>query len=407
VPAVRVLLSEGSSLTAREIVTCLGPVGYHVEVLDPDPVCIARLSRWVRRVHRCPRSGVDPLAYLEVVEKVVAERQIDVVLPTHEQAWLFAAAAELLSGVPIAVADLASFGRVQSKVEFARLLDELGLAQPRWRLVAGEDDLTEVPFPFWLKTAFSTAGSGVRLVTDQRSRTAAMHELLNQGVGPMMAQQPASGQYGQVQGLFDRGRLVAVHTSVQTGIGIGPSAAARLSVDHPVPRRDITVLGEALGWHGGLTLDYLHEDGMPQYIECNPRTVEPANAAASGLNIPELQVLLTGGEALPPQTRVGRAGVRTHGTIALLLGAAAYRGSRRAIAAELARAITRRGHYQASAEQLTPALRDPPSIAALLFVIARAVISPRQATQVARRAVARYSITPDTIERVAAVVPPM
>jgi hypothetical protein len=58
--------------------------------------------------------------------------------------------------------------------------------------------------------------------------------------------------------------------------------------------------------------------------------------------------------------------------IALLLGAAAYQGSRRAIAAELA------------------------------FVIARALTSLRQATQVASRAVARFSITPDTIERVAA-----
>ena len=73
-----------------------------------------------------------------------------------------------------------------------------------------------------------------------------------------MAQQPARGRYGQVQALFDHGRLVAVHTSVQTGTGIGGSAAARLSVDHPVARRDVALLGDALGWHGGLTLDYMH-----------------------------------------------------------------------------------------------------------------------------------------------------
>src|SRR5581483_3670219 len=102
---VRVLLSEGSSLSAREVVTCLGPVGYHVEVLDPDPLCIARLSRWTRKVHRCPPSGSEPLAYLELTRRVVLERQIDVVLPTHEQAWLFAAARGLLSGVPVAIAD--------------------------------------------------------------------------------------------------------------------------------------------------------------------------------------------------------------------------------------------------------------------------------------------------------------
>jgi hypothetical protein len=174
-----------------------------------------------------------------------------------------AAAGPLLAGVPVAVADIASFGRVQSKVEFARLIDELGLPQPRWRLVADQDDLAGLPFPYWLKTAFSTAGRGVRLVTDERSKAAAGLELFEDVAGTGMAQEPAGGQYGQVQGLFDQGRLVAVHTSVQVGTGIGPSAAARLSVDHPQPRRDIAMLGEALTWHGGLTIDYLHQHGAP------------------------------------------------------------------------------------------------------------------------------------------------
>jgi hypothetical protein len=129
-----------------------------------------------------------------------------------------------------------------------------------------------------------TVSIDARVPADERSRADAQHELLDQASGAVMAQEPAVGQYGQVQGLFDRGRPVAAHTSVQTGIGIGPSAAARLSVDHPRPRRDIATLGEALTWHGGLTLDYLHVRGNPSYIECNPRTVEPGNAAASGLS---------------------------------------------------------------------------------------------------------------------------
>lgn len=399
--AVRVLLSEGSSLTAREVVTCLGPGGYELEALDADRLCIARFSRWVRRVHGCPRPAVDPRGYLEFVKRIVVERRIDVVLPTHEQAWLFAAAGPLLEGVPVAVADIASFDRVQSKLEFARLLDALGLPQPQWRPVADERDLTSLPFPYWLKAAFSTAGQGVRQVTCERSRSAAVEALLGNANAGVMAQQPAHGQYGQVQGLFDRGRLVAAHTSVQVGTGIGPSAAARLSVDHPAPRRDIQTLGEALNWHGGLTLDYLHEGGVPQYIECNPRTVEPANAAASGVNLPELQVRLTLGAQAPSLPHVGRAGVRTHGTIALLLGTAAYKGSRRAILAELGRAITRRGPYRASHEQLTPVLRDPPSAAVLAFIVSRTLASPLRAANVATKAVTGYAITPETIATVA------
>jgi len=402
VVGVRVLLSEGSSLTAREVLTCLGPADFHVEALDPDRLCIDRFSRWMRKVHACPRPGADPVGYLDAVKRVVRDRRIDVVLPTHEQAWLFAAGAPLLSGVPLAVADVASFDRVQSKVEFARLLDELRLPQPRWRLVTGRGDLYALSFPYWLKSAFSTAGGGVRLVSDERSRANAELELLDVDM-PVMAQEPARGQYAQVQALFDHGRLVAAHTSVQTGTGIGPSAAARSSVDHPIARRHIGLLGEALSWHGGLTLDYLHEQGEPSYIECNPRMVEPANAAASGVNLPELQVRLTAGERLPSPPRTGRVGVRTHGTIALVLGAAAYGGTRRAVGAELARAIARRGCYRGSAEQLTPVLRDPPSAAAAVFVIGEALASPRGATEVASKAVARYSITPKTIAALAAM----
>jgi len=404
VVGVRVLLSEGSSLTAREVLTCLGPADFHVEALDPDRLCIDRFSRWMRKVHACPRPGADPVGYLDAVKRVVRDRRIDVVLPTHEQAWLFAAGAPLLSGVPLAVADVASFDRVQSKVEFARLLDELRLPQPRWRLVTGRGDLYALSFPYWLKSAFSTAGGGVRLVSDERSRANAELELLDVDM-PVMAQEPARGPYAQVQALFDHGRLVAAHTSVQTGTGIGPSAAARSSVDHPIARRHIGLLGEALSWHGGLTLDYLHEQGEPSYIECNPRMVEPANAAASGVNLPELQVRLTAGERLPSPPRTGRVGVRTHGTIALVLGAAAYGGTRRAVGAELARAIARRGCYRGSAEQLTPVLRDPPSAAAAVFVIGEALASPRGATEVASKAVARYSITPKTIAALAAALP--
>jgi len=140
VDGVRVLMSEGSSLTAREVLTCVGLGGHHAEALDPDALCTARFSRWTRKVRSCPRSGTDPLGYLHNLKQVVAERGIDVVLPTHEQARLYAAAAPVLSGVPVAVADTALFDRVQSKIEFARLLDELGLPQPRWRLTTDTID---------------------------------------------------------------------------------------------------------------------------------------------------------------------------------------------------------------------------------------------------------------------------
>jgi hypothetical protein len=163
----------------------------------------------------------------------------------------------------------------------------------------------------------------------------------------------------------------------------------------------MATLGAALGWHGGLTLDYLHRDGSPLFIECNPRTVEPGNAAASGLNIPDLQVRLSLGES-PPQAppRRGRAAVRTHGSIALLLGLAERGASRRRILAELRDALLRRGLYRDSAEQLTPVLRDPPSALAVAVVSARLLFAPASAVRIAGAAVGRYAIGPGNVETV-------
>lgn len=53
---VKVLLSDGSGLTARQVAGRLAAMGHVVEVLSPDPLCLCRFTGHVRRVHRVPSS---------------------------------------------------------------------------------------------------------------------------------------------------------------------------------------------------------------------------------------------------------------------------------------------------------------------------------------------------------------
>ena len=397
-PGIRVLLSEASSLTAREHLTVLGRAGVRVEAMSSDPFALCRWSRWLRALHRCPAAASDPEGYLAAVARVLASGRFDALLPTHEQAWLFAVARDRLpAATPVALAPAGSFRRVQSKIEFARLLDELGAPQPRWWLAGDEESLAGLAFPYFLKAPFSTAGQGVRPVRDAGERRRALAQL---GGGPLLAQEPAAGQYGQVQALFREGRLLAAHTSVQTGTGIGGSAAARLSVDHPRARHWAAAVGEALRWHGGLALDYFHVGGEPVFIECNPRLVEPANAAASGCNLPLLSIALAAGRALPADLVTGRPGVRTHSTLALLLGTAERTGSRRATARTLRDAVSGHGAFAGGSEMLTPVAHDPPSLLILLRAAATVLARPAAATRLAGRAIATYSVPEQAVARV-------
>jgi hypothetical protein len=392
---LRVLLSEASSLTAREHLSVLGPAGIDIDVAASNRLAIARFSRWCHHTVRVPRSADDPKGYLAAIAAALRAGRYDALLPTHEQAWLFAAGRHLLpADVPLAVADIEAFDQIQGKLACCRLLDEVSLPQPAWSVMATADDARRADLPCWLKASFSTAGRGVRYVTSPGQAADIYDELA--AAGPVIAQQPAAGAYAQVAGLFSRGRLVAVHTSELAGAGAGGSAAARVSVDHPRPRADIERLGRHLAWHGGLTLDYLHRNGAPVYIEANARTVEPGNPAAAGVNLPALTIAISRGDSLPGVTVVGRPGVRTHSSLALMLGAAERTGSR----AAALRALTDRLGLRGSREVLTPVATDPLSLIPVLVVASQLLLRPGRAQALAAGAVRDYAVPPRAVDLV-------
>lgn len=395
---MRVLLSEASSLTAREHLSVLGPAGIDVDLLSSVSLPLGRFSRWCSQVIDVPAVADDPLSYLHNVGRLLASGVYDALLPTHEQAWLFAAGRHLLpADAPLAVSPIEAFDRVQSKVEFCRLLDEVALPQPGWSPVTSADDVAAVGFPCWMKAEFSTAGRGVRHVVDQQTAARAFAELSAANVR-VLVQQPAAGTYAQVAALFCHGRLVAVHCSEQVGTGAGGSAAARIGVDHPLVRQHVTRLGAHLAWHGGLTLDYLHVDGQPQYIECNPRTVEPGNAAASGVDLPQLTIALSRGDTLPSSPIIGRPGQRTHSAMALMLGAAERDVSRVAVLKTLVTALAARGPYRGSREVLTPLRQDPLSAVPLLVTALQVVARPTRVAAIAAGAVRGYAVPASAVE---------
>ena len=412
------LLSEGSSLTAREFVAVLGARGIDVEVASPTRRPLASFSRWCRAVRPVPAPGDDPVGYLRALDALLAAGRCTALLATHEQAWLLAAGERYLPHARgrLAVAGAGAFERVQSKISFAALCDELGIPQPAWHEVGCEADLDRVGYPVWVKAAYSTAGRGVRRAATRAEAVSAWRALGGAGTagpagasddsgrdGPggaragatgrtperapvkVMVQAPAAGAYRQVAALFDRGRLIA---------------AARLSVADPGAVDAVVRLGRELEWHGGLTCDYFSDGGGRRlFIECNPRTTEPGNAAAAGVDLPSLTIALATGGPLPRAPLIARAGVRTRSTMALALGAAETRGTRRAVVGALGRALGGRGPLRGSREVLTPVLRDPPGLVPALAAVGAVLVRPGAVADLAGDAVGAYAITPATIAR--------
>ena len=153
-----VLLTEGASLSARHTLYGLGP-HYTIDVIDPDPLCQCRFSRFVRRWTRSPSFSSQPEEFLRFLARQIRDHRYDVVLPTHEQVYLLSRFRAALDGhTGVALPPFESLERLQNKAEFCRLLSELDLPQPEVTFVRTRADFDrQWEFPFYLKLSHSTA----------------------------------------------------------------------------------------------------------------------------------------------------------------------------------------------------------------------------------------------------------
>jgi glutathione synthase/RimK-type ligase-like ATP-grasp enzyme len=396
---LRVLLSEGSGLTSRQVANRLGTLGHHVEILSSTPVCLTRFTRHVRALHRVPRFADDPLAWFEAANGVAKTRDIDVLLPTQEQVAVLSAL-HPRRDVATVVPDFAALRRVQDKIEAWRTLEAIGIPQPDSVVVRNKNDLARVVrFPVFVKRPISTASAGVRrAATAAELATAAT--ALGLGSGELLVQTQASGPLAMVQALADHGRLVAHHANLRILEGIGGGAAIKESVVLPTLAEHLERLVQELGWHGPISMDVIVTDGGPLVIDVNPRLVEPINAALAGVDLVGAMLELAQ-NGHPAPVPAGKPGLRSCQLLLCILGAAEH-GSRRGILRELIDGVRRRGAYERAVEELTPLGGDPIAALPVILAVLVTLTKPSLWRLFHAGATGPYSLTPEAWRKIVA-----
>jgi hypothetical protein len=189
-----------------------------------------------------------------------------------------------------------------------------------------------------------------------------------------------------LQAIYDHGRLVAHHASLRESEGANGGSATKRSVRLPAATAHLERLGEALAWHGALSLDAILTEEGPVYIDVNPRLVEPGNAWRAGTDLVASLIDVSLGRHPRPRPP-GRADVVTRQRLIGVLGAR----TRRAVIREL---------VAPGADELTPTRKDPRSAIPLVAVTAAALVTPRAASFLTGGAVAGYALTPSAWERI-------
>ncbi len=392
-----ILLTEGSSSSARQTLYNLDAT---VDIVDPSPLCQCRFSSRIRKCYRCPHYSRDPAAYLRFLVKRIQEGKYDVLLPTHEQVYLLSYFRESFERhVGLAVPEFDALQRMQSKVEFSRLMTELGLPTPRFQVVSHEADLDSISeYPCYLKLAHGTGGLGVERIESLEQLKHAFAKFKRLGVVPddaeVIVQQPAYGTPSVVQSVFQHGRLIAAHCSENRLVGLGGGQMFRESAKHDAVWPDLQHLGEKLRWHGPLFLEYFYhpESGQVQYFEANPRIGETVNARLCGVNLCDLLVKISLGEqvatALPT-----RPGVQSHNGFQVLLAKAIGGANRRELFAEAWRMMRHAGAYKGCENETTRPSEDLWSVIPATAVALQLFVRPQLAPRIVESTIANYSLT--------------
>jgi hypothetical protein len=115
-----------------------------------------------------------------------------------------------------------------------------------------------------------------------------------------------------------------------------------------------------------------------------------------------LTTAISRGGSLPATPVIGRPGVRTHGSLALMLGAAERTGSHAAALHALMAGLGRRGGLRDSREVLTLLPADPLSLVPVLVVASQLLLRPGWAQAIATGAVRDNAVPPAAVDIVRA-----
>ena len=220
---MRVLLTDGSGLTSRQVANRLFASGHVVEALTPDPFCICRFTRHVHRLRRVPAYGSDPFAWLEVALAAYGAGEFDVLFPTQEQVAVLASVPNRLqaTGVVTAVPPWTALLAVQDKVSAFTTLQRLGVPQPP----ASTEPAGWDAYPAFVKIPIGTASGGVTRVVSAAELARACS-----GHPHVLVQLAVAGPLAMCQSVFDHGSLVAFHANLRTGEGANGGASHKSSI---------------------------------------------------------------------------------------------------------------------------------------------------------------------------------
>ncbi|MEM1370565.1 MAG: ATP-grasp domain-containing protein [Cyanobacteria bacterium P01_H01_bin.15] len=224
-------------------------------------------------LHETPSPSKEPVAFTQMVAKIVNKRQIDLIVPTFEEGFFLSRYAELLP-VQLFAPPFEVIEQLHSKYRFAQLCRELGISIPETHIVSSQNEMREQIAKlekYVARPAFSRGG--LEFLTNFGPRTGefSVDDCTPTLDNPWLVQPYVEGEDACSFSIVQEGKI-RVHCAYKPTVpSQGGWAVQFTSVDDFGSFDIASKIAKKFKITGFISFDYRQtKDGL-MAIECNPR----------------------------------------------------------------------------------------------------------------------------------------
>ncbi|MBA2505456.1 MAG: carbamoyl-phosphate synthase large subunit [Thermoleophilaceae bacterium] len=275
---MRVLVTSSRTPFAIDAIRKLAEAGHDVWAADVYDASPGSHSKYLKGHFTTPEPDKDAEAFIDSIEKIATETELDMVLPAFEEAFYMATQHERLDEVAtIFTGRFPALARLHDKGTFKHYVQGLGLPVPETIVARDDAELKEATgkWEHWFaRAAFSRGGVGLLTNTGPLAAKGTVEDIHPTAEEPWLVQPFVDGPMLCTYSIVHGGE-VASHIVYRAPRQWQHSTAIEFESIDGQPTLDIVnVMVKDMDYTGQLSFDFVDgEDGLT-LIECNPRMTD-------------------------------------------------------------------------------------------------------------------------------------
>ncbi len=281
---MRTLVTTSRMPFAVDEIRKLGESGNDVTAVDTFKAAPGSHSRYAARHIEVPAPAQETEQFVDAIVGIIADHQIEWLLPMFEEVFYLAAHRDRLDGAcELFFPDFPTLAKVHDKVSFSALCRDLGLPVAESVTATSPAELRDAigRWDHWFaRAAYGRGGLNILTNTGPLAGDGSVDEAVPTPDDPWLVQEYLEGVDLCSWSVVRHGQVV-LHSTYQHPLTIDDRGGIVFeSVDAPATLAAAQKIVDALGWHGQVSFDFLRtDDGVHHLVECNPRPTDGCTLA--------------------------------------------------------------------------------------------------------------------------------